>query len=53
MWRNTEVLGVNNLVIGADSCVAWHCLLDARAGLIIGDHVAIASYAKIIASATT
>ncbi|OQS37316.1 acyltransferase [Chromobacterium haemolyticum] len=49
VWRNTEVLGVNNLVIGADSCVAWHCLLDARAGLIIGDHVAIASYAKIIA----
>ncbi len=49
VWRNTEVLGVENLVIGNDSVVAWHCLLDARAGLIIGDHVAIASYVHIIA----
>lgn len=49
VWRNTEVLGVENLVIGDDSVVAWHCLLDARAGLIIGDHVAIASYVLIVA----
>lgn len=49
VWRNTEVLGVENLVIGDDSVVAWHCLLDARAGLVIGDHVAIASYVLIIA----
>ncbi len=49
VWRNTEVLGVENLVIGADSVVAWHCLLDARAGLVIGNHVAIASYVHIIA----
>lgn len=49
VWRNTEVLGVENLVIGNDSVVAWHCLLDARAGLVIGDHVAIASYVHIIA----
>ncbi|KMN47622.1 acetyltransferase [Chromobacterium violaceum] len=49
IWRNTEVLGVNNLVMGEDSCIAWHCQIDARAGLIIGDHVAVASYAKIIA----
>ena len=49
VWRNTEILGVNSLVIGEDSCIAWHCQIDARAGLTIGDHVAIASYVKIIA----
>lgn len=49
VWRTTEILGVENLVIGEDSCIAWHCQIDARAGLIIGDHVAVASYAKIIA----
>ncbi|WAH58474.1 acyltransferase [Pseudomonas silvicola] len=49
IWRNTEVLGVENLVIGKDSVIAWHCQIDARAGLIIGDHVAIASHVLIIA----
>ncbi len=49
VWRNTEVLGMNSLVVGEDSCIAWHCQIDARAGLIIGDHVAVASYVKIIA----
>ena len=49
IWRNTEVLGVNNLVIGEDSVIAWHCQIDARAGLTIGDHVAIASHVLIIA----
>lgn len=49
IWRTTEILGIENLVIGDDSCIAWHCQIDARAGLIIGDHVAVASYAKIIA----
>ena len=49
IWRNTEVLGIENLSIGEDSVVAWHCLLDARAGLVIGDHVTIASYALLIA----
>jgi acetyltransferase-like isoleucine patch superfamily enzyme len=49
LWRNTEVLGIENLVIGADSVIAWHCQIDARAGLIIGDHVAIASHVLIIA----
>ena len=49
IWRNTEVLGVENLVIGDDSVIAWHCQVDARAGLIIGDHVAIASHVLIIA----
>lgn len=49
IWRNTEIIGIENLVIGEDTCIAWHCQIDARAGLIIGDHVAVASYAKIIA----
>jgi acetyltransferase-like isoleucine patch superfamily enzyme len=49
IWRTTEVLGVENLVIGDDSVIAWHCQVDARAGLIIGDHVAIASHVLIIA----
>jgi len=49
IWRNTEVLGVENLVIGDDTVVGWHGLLDARSGLIIGNHVTIASYVLIIA----
>ncbi|GLQ89443.1 acyltransferase [Dyella flagellata] len=49
IWRNTEILGVNNLVIGEDSTIAWHCQIDARAGLRIGDHVAIASHVLIVA----
>lgn len=49
IWRNTEILGVENLVIGDDSVIAWHCQVDARAGLVIGDHVAIASHVLIIA----
>ncbi|MBK8752982.1 MAG: acyltransferase [Candidatus Competibacteraceae bacterium] len=49
VWRNTEVLGIENIVIGNDSVVGWHCQLDGRAGLIIGDHVTIASYVLIIA----
>lgn len=49
IWRNSEVLGVENLVIGEDSVIAWHCQVDARSGLIIGDHVAIASHVLIIA----
>lgn len=49
IWRNTEVLGVENLVMGDDSVIAWHCQVDARAGLVIGNHVAIASHVLIIA----
>lgn len=49
VWRNTEVLGMDSLVIGEDSVVGWHCLLDARGGLTIGDHVTIASYVLLIA----
>nr|WP_230015733.1 glycosyltransferase [Pseudomonas chlororaphis] len=29
--------------------IAWHCQVDARAGLIIGDHVTIASHVLILA----
>ncbi|KXJ57315.1 MAG: acetyltransferase [Colwellia sp. Phe_37] len=49
IWRNTEVLGVENLVMGDDSVIAWHCQVDARSGLVIGDHVAIASHVIIVA----
>ncbi|OHC29132.1 MAG: acetyltransferase [Pseudomonadales bacterium RIFCSPLOWO2_12_59_9] len=49
IWRTTEVLGIENLRMGDDSVIAWHCQVDARAGLIIGDHVAIASHVLIIA----
>lgn len=49
IWRTTEVLGIENLIIGDDSVIAWHCQVDARAGLIIGNHVAIASHVLIIA----
>ncbi|MDR3005005.1 MAG: acyltransferase [Acidovorax sp.] len=49
IWRNTEVLGMENLRMGEDSVIAWHCQVDARAGLIIGDHVAVASHVLIIA----
>ncbi len=49
VWRNTEVLGVDSLRIGEDSVVGWHGQLDARGGLIIGNHVTIASHVLIIA----
>ena len=48
VWRNTEVIGIENLRIGADSVVGWHCQIDARAGLVIGDHVTVASYVLMI-----
>ncbi len=49
IWRCTEVIGMNSLVMGEDSVIAWHCQIDARAGLVIGDHVAIASHVLIVA----
>lgn len=48
VWRHTEVLGMESLVIGDDSCIAWHCQIDARAGLVIGHHVTIASHVLIV-----
>ncbi|RMQ97258.1 Hexapeptide repeat-containing transferase [Pseudomonas savastanoi pv. glycinea] len=49
VWRNTEILGVDSLRIGEDTTIGWHCQLDARGGLIIGDHVTVASHVLIIA----
>ncbi len=49
IWRHSEVLGMENLRIGEDSVIGWHCQVDARAGLIIGNHVAIASHVLLIA----
>ncbi len=49
IWRNTEIVGMENIVIGDDSVVGWHSQLDGRAGLFIGDHVSIGSYVIIIA----
>jgi acetyltransferase-like isoleucine patch superfamily enzyme len=49
VWRNTEIVGIENIVIGDDSVVGWHCQLDGRAGLIIGNHVSIGSYVLVIA----
>jgi acetyltransferase-like isoleucine patch superfamily enzyme len=48
IWRNTEVLNLESIKIGDDSVVGWHCQLDGRAGLVIGDHVIIASYVIIL-----
>lgn len=49
VWRNTEVIGVESLTIGDDTCIGWHCQIDARSGLTIGDHVTIASHVLIVA----
>jgi len=49
VWRNTEVLGVDSLVIGDDTTIGWHCQLDARGGLTIGNHVTVASHVLMIA----
>jgi acetyltransferase-like isoleucine patch superfamily enzyme len=48
VWRHTEVLGLESLVIGDDTCIGWHCQIDARSGLVIGSHVTIASHVLIV-----
>jgi acetyltransferase-like isoleucine patch superfamily enzyme len=48
LWRNTEVIGVESLTIGDDTCIGWHCQIDARSGLTIGSHVTIASHVLIV-----
>lgn len=48
IYRNTEILKINGLKVGERSQVGWHCLLDARGGLEIGNNVVIASYCKLI-----
>ena len=48
IFRRTELLEPQKLVIGDKCSVGWHCLLDARGGLTIADNVNISSYVKII-----
>jgi acetyltransferase-like isoleucine patch superfamily enzyme len=48
VWRNTEVIGLESLTIGDDSCIGWHCQIDARSGLVIGNHVTIASHVLVV-----
>ena len=48
IMRTTEVLDIEFLVIGKCSTVGGRCLLDARAGLYIGDNVTIASDVHIL-----
>lgn len=49
VWRHTEVIGIDGLQIGDDTCIGWHCQLDARAGLRFGNHVTVASHSIMIA----
>ena len=48
IFRRTELLEPQKLVIGDHCSIGWHCLLDARGGITIGDNVNISSYVKII-----
>ncbi len=48
LFRRTEVLFPKGLNIGEYSNVGWFSLLDARGGIVIGNNVTIASYAKLI-----
>lgn len=48
VWRHTEVIGIESLTIGDDTCIGWHCQIDARSGLVIGNHVTIASHVLIV-----
>lgn len=47
--RGTTVLGMDRLVIGKECGIGFRCLLDARAGLTIGDRVVIASDTHFLA----
>ena len=46
--RGTEVLDIEFLTIGNGTAIGFRCLLDARAGIYIGDNVTIASDVHII-----
>lgn len=41
--RGTTVLGIERLRIGAEVSVGYRCVLDARGGLTLDDHVVVAS----------
>ncbi len=47
--RGTNVWSMPYIVIGKDVSIGFRCLLDARAGIAIGDNVIIASDTQIIA----
>lgn len=48
IFRRTEILEPQKLIIGDNCSIGWHCLLDARGGVKIDDNVNISSYVKII-----
>jgi acetyltransferase-like isoleucine patch superfamily enzyme len=48
IMRGTTVLDIAYLTIGDDTSIGARCLLDARAGLYIGDNVTIASDVHIL-----
>ena len=48
IFRRTELIEPQKLVIGDHCSIGWHCLLDARGGITIADNVNISSYVKII-----
>jgi len=50
IFRKTEILEPQKLLIGNNVSVGWHCLLDARGGITIADNVNISSYVKIISA---
>lgn len=49
IFRNTEILGIKNITIGENTIIGWHCLLDGRGGLRIGNNVNISSYTLLVA----
>ena len=46
--RGTTILDIEFLRIGRDCCVGARCMLDARAGLWLGDNVILASDVQIL-----
>jgi len=48
IMRGTTVFDIPYLVIGNNTAIGFRCLLDARAGIAIGNHVTIASDTHII-----
>lgn len=50
---NTVLLKPSKIRIGEDSVVNENCFLDGRGNLVIGDHVSISSFSKIITASHT
>lgn len=48
LYRRVEILFPKGLYIGNNSNVGWFTLLDARGGIVVGNNVSVASYAKLI-----